>query len=99
MDDETKRLVGVAARGYLAEMDGRFCECSEPDFGGPKGSLCFSCGLVNQDRKRAVGELMKNKHPYEVADPVIHPGLAKAEWCGFCSYPKSDLRHVMGETS
>lgn len=93
LDPEVKRLVGIAAKGYLAEMEGRFCQCSDPDIDGPKASLCFRCGLVNQERKRLIGVRMRGQHPYEAADPDLHPGLARAEWCAFCSYPKADSRH------
>lgn len=89
LPDEVRRMIGKAARGYLAEMRGEFCQCAEPDIEGRKASLCFRCGLVNQDAKSRVGEAMREPHPFE----PMGEGPIRQRYCGFCSYPKEDARH------
>ena len=84
-----RKLISKAANAYLAEMRGEFCQCAEPDIEGRKASLCFRCGLVNQEAKRRVGAAMRAAHPFK----PMGDGPIRSRYCDFCAHLKEDKRH------
>jgi hypothetical protein len=86
---EVRRLMGVAARGYLAEMHGEYCQCSQPDVVGRKATLCFKCGLIDQRSVERVNRALGEPHPFEPLGETV----LRSQMCGFCSGWREDARH------
>jgi hypothetical protein len=87
---EVRRLVSFAARGYLAEMRGEYCQCTEPGVVGRKATLCFKCGLIDQRSVERVNRALGEPHPFEPLGETV----LKSRMCGFCSGWREDARHM-----
>lgn len=88
---DVKAIVKAGIGAMIAESEGRFCQCPEPDLTGRKSYLCFACGLPNMGRKAEIEAAMQQPHPYEVMERT-HP-LLKDSCCDFCAWPKSHPLH------
>ena len=68
VNGDARGLLRAFAKSELAEREGRFCECEQPDLTGRKSYLCFACGLKNIARKAEIEATMQAPHPYEVVE-------------------------------
>lgn len=90
---DARGLLREWARSEIAEREGRFCQCAQPDLTGRKSYLCFACGLKNMARKAEIEAAMVAPHGYEVVER-FKGRIAEDICCDFCSMPRAHPIHA-----